>query len=57
MTTDYENSSSTPEKLVLLVYIAAIVIGNVSFDLNRKIILFGFKFYLDLRIYHVSRTC
>jgi hypothetical protein len=56
MTTDYEDSSSTPEKLVLLIYIAAIVIGNVSFDLNRKII-FRFKFYLDLRIYHVSRTC
>jgi hypothetical protein len=30
MTSDYEDSSSTPEKLTLLVFIAAIVIGNVS---------------------------
>ncbi|UJR30135.1 hypothetical protein I4U23_017676 [Adineta vaga] len=29
MTTDYANSSSTPEKLTLLVFIAAIVIGNI----------------------------
>jgi len=56
MTTDYETSSSTPEKLVLLVFITAIVIGNVSFDSNTKNIL-RFKSYLDLRIYHVFRTC
>jgi len=32
MGTEYENSSSTVEKLTLLVFIAAIVIGNVSFE-------------------------
>jgi hypothetical protein len=32
MTTDYEDSTSTPEKLALLVFIAAISIGNVSLD-------------------------
>lgn len=39
MTTEYESSSSTPEKLALLVFIAAIVIGNVrlnSFNLILK---------------------
>jgi hypothetical protein len=30
MATVYEDSSSIPEKLVLLVFIAGIVIGNVS---------------------------
>jgi hypothetical protein len=41
MTTDYENSSSTPEKLALLVFIAAIVIGNVSLDFNIHLLSYS----------------
>ncbi len=52
MTIEYEDSSSTLEKLVLLIFIAAIVLGNVSLDKNTKII-FLFKSNLDLRIYYV----
>ena len=56
MTSDYEDSSSTPEKLTLLVFIAAIVIGNVSiiYLINRdKLILI----HVDLCICYVYRTC
>jgi len=57
MTTTYEDSSSIPEKLVLLVFIAGIVIGNVSLVDNIQIIYsFLLKSNLDLCIYHVYRT-
>jgi hypothetical protein len=36
MTNEYEDSSSTIEKLTLIVFTAAIVIGNVS---SKKILL------------------
>ena len=52
MATEYEDSSSTPEKLALLVFIAAIVIGNVSLDLNR-IIFYLFKY--NFRFVYLSR--
>jgi hypothetical protein len=57
MATAYEDSSSIPEKLVLLVFIAGIVIGNVSLVDNIQIIYsFLLKSNLDLCIYHVYRT-
>ena len=48
MAVDYADSTSTPEKLTLLIFIAAIVIGNVSFG---SIILHFRKSSVQLCVY------
>lgn len=62
MGTEYENSSSTIEKLTLLVFIAAIVIGNVSFEsffffVFKKLFMISNIFHLALCFCNVCRTC
>ena len=62
MGTEYENSSSTVEKLTLLVFIAAIVIGNVRFEylfLSKKKLYSRYRIYFRLALcfYNVCRAC
>lgn len=38
MAYDHESSSSVVEKLILIMFIAAIIIGNVSFNCLSKLI-------------------
>ena len=54
MATDEEDSSSTLEKLILIVFIAAIVLGNVTCPSMRdsRLILLD----LDLRLCHILGT-